>query len=155
MTGKIDEAINEINDINSEILENNPSIHFKLQKQKLIEIIKQNKIEEALSFAQNKLFPIIQNKETLLNELEEIMVLLAYDDISKSPYKELGTEDQLKKLSSIINLEILSSQMQSVDIILPVLLKLLKWSQTQLKAEISFPELIGICPLKYSKPEEK
>lgn len=41
------------------------------------------------------------------------MVLLAYDDISKSPYKELGTEDQLKNLSSIINLEILSVQMQS------------------------------------------
>lgn len=61
ISGKIDEAINDINDINSEILENNPSIHFELQKQKLIEIIKQNKIEEALYFAQNKLFPITQN----------------------------------------------------------------------------------------------
>jgi len=61
MSGKIDEAINEINDINSEILENNASIHFELQKQKLIEIIKKNKIEEALYFAQNRLFPITQN----------------------------------------------------------------------------------------------
>jgi hypothetical protein len=61
MSGKIDEAIDEINDINSEILENNPSIHFELQKQKLIEIIKKNRIEEALTFAQNKLFPITQN----------------------------------------------------------------------------------------------
>lgn len=41
ISGKIDEAINDINDINSEILENNPSIHFELQKQKLIEIIKE------------------------------------------------------------------------------------------------------------------
>ncbi len=48
----------------------------------------------------------------MLGELEKIMVLLAYDDISKSPYKELGTIDQLKKLASIINLEILSAQMQ-------------------------------------------
>jgi len=61
ISGKIDEAINDINDINSEILENNPNIHFELQKQKLIEIIKKNKIEEALYFAQNKLFPITQN----------------------------------------------------------------------------------------------
>jgi hypothetical protein len=44
------------------------------------------------------------------------MVLLAYDDIKKSPYKELGTEDQLKKLASIINLEILSAQMESTGI---------------------------------------
>ncbi len=116
ISGKIDESINEINDINSEILENNPSIHFELQKQKLIEIIKQNKIEDALVFAQNKLFPITQNNESLLSELEKIMVLLAYDDIGKSPYKELGTVDQLKKLASIINLEILSAQMQPTGI---------------------------------------
>jgi hypothetical protein len=51
-----------------------------------------------------------------LNELEKIMVLLAYDDITKSPYKELGTIDQLKKLASIINLEVLSAQMQSTGI---------------------------------------
>ena len=50
ISGKIDEAINEINDINSEILENNPAIHFELQKQKLIEIIKQNKILKINSY---------------------------------------------------------------------------------------------------------
>jgi len=48
-----------------------------------------------------------------LAELEKIMVLLIYDDINKSPYKDLGTEEHLKKLASIINLEILSCQMQS------------------------------------------
>jgi hypothetical protein len=83
------------------------------------------------------------------------MVLLAYDDISKSPYKELGTQDQLKKLSSVINMEILSAQMQPTEIVLPTLLKLMKWSQNQLKKEMSFPEIISICPLNYSKPEEK
>ena len=59
--GKIDEAINEINDINIEILGKNPSIHFELQKQKLIEIIKHNKIEESIEFAQKNLFPIARN----------------------------------------------------------------------------------------------
>jgi hypothetical protein len=83
------------------------------------------------------------------------MVLLAYEDIAKSPYKELGTEDQLKKLSSIINMEILSAQMQPTEIVLPTLLKLMKWSQNQLIQEMSFPEIISVCPLKYSKPEEK
>jgi hypothetical protein len=41
------------------------------------------------------------------------MVLLVYDDINKCPYKDLGTEEHIKKLASIINLEILSCQMQS------------------------------------------
>lgn len=112
VSGKIDDAINEINNINVEILEKNPSIHFELQKQKLIEIIKANNIEEAISFAQKTLYPITQNNDQLLSELEKIMSLLAYEDISQSPFKELGTVDQLKKLSSGINLEILSAQMQ-------------------------------------------
>lgn len=83
------------------------------------------------------------------------MVLLAYDDISKSPYKELGTKDQLKKLASIINLEILSAQMQPTEIVLPNIFKLLKWSQNQLKSEINFPELSSICPLKYKKSDDR
>lgn len=66
INGKIDEAINEINEINSEILENNPAIHFELQKQKLIEIIKRNNVEEAITFSQNKLFPITLNNVTSL-----------------------------------------------------------------------------------------
>lgn len=61
LDGKIDETINAINEINPEILENNPSLHFELQKQKLIEIIKKNNIQDAITFAQNKIFPIIQH----------------------------------------------------------------------------------------------
>jgi hypothetical protein len=98
----------------------------------------------------------------LLGELEKIMVLLAYDDISKSPYKDLGTVDQLKKLAQIINLEILNAMMQStgmilitLEIVLPTLFKLLKWSQNQLKSELTFPEITSIYPLKYIKPESK
>jgi hypothetical protein len=149
--GEIDEAINLINNINSEILEKNPSIHFELEKQKLIEIIKANKVEEAIMFAQNTLFPITVNNPKLLDELENIMSLLAFEDIKTSPFKELGGVDQLKKLSSIVNLQILASQMQPTDLILPLVMKLLKYSQNELKKEIKFPEIISVCPLQYSK----
>jgi hypothetical protein len=154
VNGKIDEAINQINNINSEILEKNPSIHFELEKQKLIEIIKANKIEEAIAFAQNTLFPITVNNPKLLSELEKIMSLLAYEDINNSPFKEVGKSDQLKKLSSIVNLQILASQMQPTDLILPLVMKLLKYSQQELKKEIKFPEIISVCPLQFSKVEQ-
>lgn len=151
--GKIDEAINEINDINIEILGKNPSIHFELQKQKLIEIIKHNKIEESIEFAQKNLFPIAKNNKGLLIELEKIMSLLAFEDIQQSPFKQLGTTEQLKKLSSVINIQILASQMQPTDLILPMVMKLLKYSQNELKKEINFPEILSVCPLKVSKVE--
>ena len=79
------------------------------------------------------------------------MSLLAFEDINQSPFKELGTVEQLKKLSSIVNLQILSSQMQPTDLILPMVMKLLKYSQEELKKEIEFPEIVSVCPLKFSK----
>ena len=154
INGKIDSAVNEINDINIEILEKNPSLHFELQKQKLIEIIKQNKIDESIYFAQNILFPITSNDPSLLSELEKIMSLLAFDDISNSPFKEYQTHEQLKKLSSTVNLQILAFMMQPTDLVLPMVIKLLKFSQNELKKDITFPEIFSICPLKVTKVDD-
>ena len=50
--GKIDEAIEMINDLNPEILDTNDELYFNLKKQKLIELIKDKKIDEALIFSQ-------------------------------------------------------------------------------------------------------
>ena len=149
----IQEAINEINNINSEILEKNPNIHFELKKQKLISLIQENKIDESLEFAQKVLYPITQNNQKMLSELEKIMSLLAFENISQSPFKDIGTKVNLKTLASIVNLTILSEQSQPCDLILPLVLKLLKFSQKELKKEIEFPEVISICPFKFSKVE--
>ena len=154
MNGKIEEAINEINNINCQILENNTNIHFELKKQKLVELIKENKIDEAIKFAQNVLYPITENNEKLLNELEKVMSLLAFNSIDESPFKELGKKENLKKLSSIVNLTILAEQMQPSDLILQLVLKLLKFSQNELKKEITFPEIVSICPFSFSKVDE-
>ena len=81
------------------------------------------------------------------------MSLLAFEDIQQSPFKQLGTTEQLKKLSSVINIQILASQMQPTDLILPMVMKLLKYSQNELKKEINFPEILSVCPLKVSKVE--
>ena len=89
----------------------------------------------------------------MLSELEKIMSLLAFENISQSPFKDIGTKVNLKTLASIVNLTILSEQSQPCDLILPLVLKLLKFSQKELKKEIEFPEVISICPFKFSKVE--
>lgn len=40
-----------------QILDTNPELYFHLQQQKLIELIRSGKIEEALEFAQEELAP--------------------------------------------------------------------------------------------------
>jgi hypothetical protein len=156
LSGKINETINEINKINKEILRTNPEIFFDLQKQNLIKIIKENKVDEALDFAQNEIFPLIKEDDALIKELQKLMVLFAYEDFSKSPYKDSGTIDQLKALASKVNKQILifhkqykSKLISKKDLILPSMFKIMFYYQNQLNKSISFPEIINVCPLEY------
>ena len=55
--GNIEAAIDKVNDINPKILEESGQVYFKLQQQRLIELIRQGKVEEALGFAHQYLAP--------------------------------------------------------------------------------------------------
>ena len=46
-----------MNDLDPEILDTNPKLFFHLQQQRLIELIRHNKVEEAIEFAQEELAP--------------------------------------------------------------------------------------------------
>lgn len=63
----------------NQILDNNPALYFQLQQQRLIELIRQKKIDEALVFAQEELAPRGEEHPEFLEELEQTMTLLAYD----------------------------------------------------------------------------
>ena len=56
-SGKIEEAIERVNDLDPEILDTNPKLFFHLQQQRLIELIRDGKIDEAIEFAQEELAP--------------------------------------------------------------------------------------------------
>ncbi|CAN6453460.1 unnamed protein product [Victoria cruziana] len=55
--GNVEDAIEKVNDLNPEILDTNPQLFFHLQQQRLIELIRNGKVEEALEFAQEELAP--------------------------------------------------------------------------------------------------
>lgn len=59
LNGKIDDAINKCDEINKDILDKNCDIHFNLKLQKLIEFIKEDKIDESIKFAQEELLPLV------------------------------------------------------------------------------------------------
>ena len=70
LSGHIEEAIILLNDISPivsdifktdyQILDRNPELNFELLKQQLIEIIKAQKVEEAIKFAQTNIAPLCQ-----------------------------------------------------------------------------------------------
>uniref|UniRef100_A0A915IF42 CTLH domain-containing protein n=1 Tax=Romanomermis culicivorax TaxID=13658 RepID=A0A915IF42_ROMCU len=59
------------------------------QQQELIELIREGKIEQALIFAQENLAEKGEQNQNLLNELEQTMALLAFEQPEKSPFGQL------------------------------------------------------------------
>mmetsp|Transcript_564 Transcript_564/g.637 ORF Transcript_564/g.637 Transcript_564/m.637 type:complete len:127 (+) Transcript_564:196-576(+) len=108
--GDIILAVEMINDINPEILDTNDELYFQLKKQKLIELIKQDKIREALKFSQGVIAEKAQKRPDFIEQLEDVMSLLAFRNLHDSPMKYLVEGSERQKLASRVNEAILTSQ---------------------------------------------
>ncbi len=139
--GDVEEAMSLANALNPLVLEENRALYFHLQQQKLIELIREGRVEEALTFAQDELAPKGEENKEFLRELERTMTLLAFEDVTKSPMSDLLSPAQRQKTASELNAAILSSQSQEKDPKLPSLLKLLSWAQDQLAQQAEFPRM--------------
>ncbi|GJN08539.1 hypothetical protein PR202_ga26473 [Eleusine coracana subsp. coracana] len=109
-SGNVQEAIEKINDLNPTILDTNPQLYFHLQQQKLIELIRAGKINEALEFAQEELAPRGEENQAFLEEIEKTVALLVFEDVKNCPYGELLDVSQRLKTASEVNAAILTSQ---------------------------------------------
>ena len=85
------------------------------------------------------------------------MALLAFDEASKSPVGYLMENGQRQKTASALNAAILTIQNQEKGKMkylkifsffsepkLPILIKLLKWSQMKLEEKVKFPKVNNI-----------
>ncbi|KAG5246908.1 protein GID [Salix suchowensis] len=115
--GNVEDAIEKVNDLNPEILDTNPQLFFHLQQQRLIELIRNGKVNEALQFAQEELAPRGEEDKVenfcsiaFLEELERTVALLAFEDVSNCPVGDLLDISQRLKTASEVNAAILTSQ---------------------------------------------
>eukprot|EP00743_Colponemidia_sp_Colp-15_P006655 GILK01007175.1.p1 GENE.GILK01007175.1~~GILK01007175.1.p1 ORF type:complete len:237 (-),score=42.27 GILK01007175.1:300-980(-) len=143
--GDVVNAIERVNDLNPEILDTNAELFFHLQQQRLIEFIKEGKIQEALDFAQEELAPRAEENPRFLEELEKTMALLAFDTKADTPLRSLLDNSQRQKTASELNAAILTSQCQDKDPKLPILLKTLLYCQAKLDDEVDFPHIKDIA----------
>lgn len=142
--GKIEEAIDRVNDLNPEILENNPQLFFKLQQQQLIELIRSGDLDGALAFAMEELAPRGEENAQFLNEIEKTMSLLAFENWRDCPMGHLMNQSQRIRTASDLNSAILESQCQERCPKLPNLLKFLIWAQRKLDERVVFPKMINV-----------
>jgi hypothetical protein len=171
--GNIQAAIEAVNDVNPDILDKDTALFFRLNIQRLIEIIRSGNIPEALEFARSELASLGMENPSLLDSLEEVMGLLAFPDRSKfvsscfflflrCPSSHLLEPFQQHCIASLLNSAILESsvrralffllmkQGQPTTCCLIQFLQLFVWVQTQLSSRVVFPSM---SPLGQFEPK--
>eukprot|EP00166_Cyanidium_caldarium_P006435 ctg_948.g332 len=142
-------AMERVNDLNPEILDTNAALHFHLQQQRLIELIRQGRTDEAIAFAQSELAPRGERDPALLDELERTMALLVYEmgegtttttTATNGHLQELLDVSRRSRIASELNAAILARQNQDIAHKLPLLLRLMR------QAEHDLAERGILCP---------
>ena len=109
-------------------------------------LLRQGDIDKVLEFAQSELSARGEENPEFLEELEQSLALLAFEDPSTSPYSDLLKSSQRLKLVSELNSALLASQDRETTSRLSLLMKLVLWTQEQLqKKGLSFPKLTNVA----------
>ncbi|KAI8122844.1 Glucose-induced degradation protein 8 like protein [Lucilia cuprina] len=154
--GRIQEATHLVNQLHPELLDTEHHLFFHLQQLQLIELISSEetktnliylhrvgKIEDALTFAQNKLSEAGEHTPEVLSELERTLALLAFEKPQDSPFAYLLEQSHRQKIASELNAAILKCE-HSADSTPKImfLLKLIMWAQSKLDAsEVNYPKM--------------
>ncbi|KAL1633834.1 hypothetical protein SLS56_002713 [Neofusicoccum ribis] len=134
--GNIESAIHKINDLNPQILDHDPALHFALLRLQLIELIRKcmsspnADITPALTFATSELAPRAPTNQEFLEDLERTMALLIFPPENLAPPLAQLLDPSLRQtVATRVNEAILSSQGASREARIKQLVRLRAWSE--------------------------
>ena len=144
--GKVAEAISMVNQLHPELLDDDRYLFFHLQQQQLIELIRESKVEDALTFATEKLAERGAESGFVLEEIERTLALLAFEDPEKSPYGDLLSYSHRQKVASELNAAILKAEhSDNTQPMLAIGLKMVLWAQDELdKKRIRYNRMVDL-----------
>ncbi|ESO01210.1 hypothetical protein HELRODRAFT_174754 [Helobdella robusta] len=143
MNGKVLEAMALINHLCPELLETNKKLNFHLHQQQTIELIREQKIEQALEYAQNHLAEKGEENAENLTEIEFTLALLAFTEPETSPYGNLLHTAQRRKVAAEVNAALLFECGEDSHPKLTNLVQLISWAQEELDSKkVQFPHMI-------------
>jgi len=161
--GDIDNAITKINDLNPQILDTDPSLHFALLRLQLIELIRActssstSDITPALNFASSQLAPRAATNNDFLKDLELTMSLLIFLPAAPGTLqKELNEllEPSLRRnVASKVNEAILISMGAHGESRMRSLVRLRQWAET--KARAAQKDIPPALPLGLQDADER
>ncbi|KAA8649938.1 uncharacterized protein ATNIH1004_002617 [Aspergillus tanneri] len=147
-SGNIQAAIEKINELNPQILDENQSLHFALLRLQLVELIRtctskpDGDISPALEFATLQLAPRAPTNPQFLEDLERTLALLIFPPENLTPsLAPLLHPDLRKEIATSVNEAILQSQGARKEARLRNLVKLRTWAEQKAReAKKDIPE---------------
>lgn len=155
LSGRIAQAREQLLLVDARFLETNNSIAFLLAKQELIELIKDGKVMDALMFATKHLAPMGEKNQHYLQEIEQAMALLAFENQTQSPLGYLLEQNQRRRVADEVNSAILRTQKQELEPILPTMVRQFHYMEDQLHKKLKRPPQGIQLPFDPSEDEMK
>lgn len=132
--GSIEQLIQYLKVIDPNIFNNNQELLIDLLLIKFCNLVKNGEIKTSIDFAKENLAQYMTN-ESHAERIDQYLILLSFQDLSKYPYQNLINNDQLCKITQNIN----QSLNQKKDPKLIMLLKMQSWGQDLLFSHMNFP----------------
>ncbi|KAJ5929239.1 hypothetical protein N7454_007087 [Penicillium verhagenii] len=140
-SGNIQLAIEKINELNPQILDREPPLHFALLRLQLVELIRtctsapNGDISPALDFATSQLAPRATTRPDFLDDLERTLALLIFPSDNLSPSLASLLDPGLRKdIATRVNEAILHDQGVEKEARLRKLVKLRAFAETKARA---------------------
>lgn len=134
--GRIQDAIEALNELEPQILDVDPSLHFALLRLQLVELIRQcnstpgGDITPAINFATSELAPRAPTNPEFLEDLERTMALLVFPADKLEPQLAALLDPDLRRyVADRVNKAILKYQGQKRDAAIRRLVRLRAWAE--------------------------
>jgi len=150
--GSIQDAIDALNELEPQVLDNDPSLHFSLLRLQLVELIRKcnsvpgGDITPALTFATTQLAPRAPTNPEFLEDLERTMALLVFPPDDLEPQLAALLHPDLRRtVADKVNKAILASQNQRRAAKIRDLVRARAWSEnTAREAKKDLPARIEL-----------
>lgn len=143
-SGNIEEALSHLKDLSPQVIEPRSRLLFRLQLQRLIEMVRAERIDKALMFAEETLAPLVLDNPIFAEEMEGAVAALALGFAQPSPFAHLGSKQRRQRLADEVNDAIRARANQNTDSSLTWALKLMQWEQHKLREVADFPSIINL-----------
>ncbi|EAN33426.1 CTLH/CRA C-terminal to LisH motif domain protein [Theileria parva strain Muguga] len=136
MEGRIMDAINQINQIDRNILNENSNLLFVLMLYRLVDIILSGDLHTAIKFAKEEISSCIKKDPNLLTKLEEAMSLLAFQNLNSPEALEIIKKIQKPdEISNLVDNSLIAYYNLDPKPILENIIKETLWVESQLESK--------------------